>query len=115
LLDHHRPYPGTPYFDLAQPHPGQAGVWTYTHPGTGDRLHAREVDFLRTADYYKGDPQGGYKSFVFTDFMSSEALVQAARPGGTRGCVKLSRFRSIRRGRRCGSSIPWVKGYRTSC
>lgn len=70
-------YPGTPYFDLAQPHSSQPDVWTYTHPGTGDRLHAYEVDFLQTADYYKGDPEGGYKSFVFTDFLSSEELVRA--------------------------------------
>jgi radical SAM superfamily enzyme YgiQ (UPF0313 family) len=70
-------YPGTPYFDLAQPHASLPDVWTYTHPATGDRLHAYEVDFLQTADYYKGDPKGGYKSFVFSDFLSSEELVQA--------------------------------------
>jgi radical SAM superfamily enzyme YgiQ (UPF0313 family) len=68
-------YPGTPYYDYAVPHESQAGVWTYTQPETGDRLHAYDVDFTTTADYYKGDPDGGYKAFVFTDHVSSEQLV----------------------------------------
>jgi len=51
-------------------------VWTYTHPKTGDRLHSREVDYTVCADYYKGDPNGGYRSFVYTDHLSSEELVR---------------------------------------
>ena len=47
--------PGTPYYDLAVPHPSLPEVWTYTHPKTGDRLRAREVDYTVCADYYKGD------------------------------------------------------------
>jgi anaerobic magnesium-protoporphyrin IX monomethyl ester cyclase len=69
-------YPGTPYYDLAVPHPSLPEVWTYTHPKTGDRLHAREVDYTVCADYYKGDPNGGYRSFVFTDHLSAEELVK---------------------------------------
>jgi len=68
-------YPGTPYYDLAAPHPDQAGVWTYTQPRTGDRLHAYDVDYTTTADYYKGDPNGGYRAFVFTDHLSAERIV----------------------------------------
>lgn len=68
-------YPGTPYYDLAVPHATQANVWTYTHPKSGDRLHAYEVDYTVCADYYKGDPNGGYKAFVFTDHLTSERLV----------------------------------------
>jgi hypothetical protein len=68
-------YPGTPYYDLSVPHPTQAGVWTYTHPKTGDRLHSHEVDYTTCADYYKGDPNGGYRSFVFTDHLTAERLV----------------------------------------
>jgi anaerobic magnesium-protoporphyrin IX monomethyl ester cyclase len=68
-------YPGTPYYDLAMPHPSLLNVWTYTHPKTGDRLHAREVDYTVCSDYYKGDPNGGYRSFVFTDHLSAEQLV----------------------------------------
>ena len=68
-------YPGTPYYDFAVPE-GRENVWVYTQPQTGDRLYAYDVDFTVTADYYKGDPDGGYRSFVFTDFLSSEQLVQ---------------------------------------
>ena len=66
-------YPGTPYYDDAVPHDSMPGVHTYTHHG--DRLHAHEVDYATQADYYKGDPDGGYRSFVFTDHLSAEALV----------------------------------------
>lgn len=69
------PYPGTSYHDLATPHDTLPGVWTYTHPRTGDRLHAHEVDYTVTADYYKGVPGSGYISHVFTDALSAEHLV----------------------------------------
>jgi len=69
-------YPGTPYYDDAVPHAEAPAVYTYTQPKTGDRLHAYDVDFSEVADYYKGDPEGGYKAFVFTDHLTSEALVQ---------------------------------------
>jgi radical SAM superfamily enzyme YgiQ (UPF0313 family) len=69
-------YPGTPYYDLAVPHATEPDVWTYTHAKTGDRLHAREVDYTVCADYYKGDPNGGYRSFVYTDHLSAERLVE---------------------------------------
>jgi radical SAM superfamily enzyme YgiQ (UPF0313 family) len=68
-------YPGTPYYDEAIPHDTDHGVWTYTYRKTGDRLHAYDVDFLTVADYYKGDPNGGYRSFVFTDTLSADAIV----------------------------------------
>jgi radical SAM superfamily enzyme YgiQ (UPF0313 family) len=66
-------YPGTPYYDDAEPHAELPNVWTYTFEG--DRLHAYEVDYTQVADYYKGDPDGGYRAYVFTDFLSSEDLV----------------------------------------
>ncbi len=69
-------YPGTPYFDLAVPHRRKKGVWTYTHPKTGDRIHSREVDYTVTSDYYKGDPDGGYRSYVFTDHLSDKDIVK---------------------------------------
>ena len=68
-------YPGTPYYDEALPHSTDAGVWTYTYAKNGDRLHAFDIDFLVVADYYKGDPNGGYRAFVYTDFLTSEDLV----------------------------------------
>jgi radical SAM superfamily enzyme YgiQ (UPF0313 family) len=67
-------YPGTPYYDFAVQ--AEPGIWTYTQPRTGDRLHSYEVDYATCADYYKGDPKGGYKSFVFTDHLSAEQLVK---------------------------------------
>lgn len=69
-------YPGTPYYDEALPHDSLPGIYTYTQPRTGDQLHAYDIDYTMTSDYYKGDPDGGYKSFVFTDALSSEELVR---------------------------------------
>lgn len=68
-------YPGTPYYDRASE--TSPGVWTYTYPRNGDRLHAYELDYTQVADYYKGDPDGGYKAYVFTDHLSPDALVVA--------------------------------------
>lgn len=68
-------YPGTPYYDDAVPHDHLKGVFTYTTPASGDRLHALDVDFSIVADYYKGDPDGGYQSFVFTDYIGRDELV----------------------------------------
>ena len=52
------------------------GHWTYTYAKTGDRLHMSEVDYMKVADYYKGDPDGGYRAFVSTDALSSDDLVR---------------------------------------
>lgn len=68
-------YPGTPYYDEALPHPSEPGVWTYTYAKNGDRLHAYDIDFLVVADYYKGNPDGGYHAFVYTDYLTSDELV----------------------------------------
>jgi radical SAM superfamily enzyme YgiQ (UPF0313 family) len=68
-------YPGTPYYDEAIEHPTLEDVWTYTCKKSGDRLHAYDVDFTKVAEYYKGDPNGGYHSYVFTDHLSGENLV----------------------------------------
>jgi len=69
-------YPGTPYYDEALPNPDRPGVWTYTYAKNGDRLHAFDIDFLVVADYYKGDPNGGYRAFVYTDHLTSDELVE---------------------------------------
>ncbi len=65
-------YPGTPYYDKAVE--TGPGVWTYTYKN-GDKLHSYELDYTVTADYYKGDPDGGYKAYVFTDYLSADELV----------------------------------------
>lgn len=69
-------YPGTPYYDEAIPNSEKPGIFTYVCKETGDRLHAYEVDFTEIAEYYKGDPEGGYHSYVFTDHLSAERLVE---------------------------------------
>ena len=69
-------YPGTPYYDEAVPHASKPGHWTYTYARTGDRLHMSEVDYMKVADYYKGDPDGGYRAFVSTDALSPDDLVR---------------------------------------
>jgi radical SAM superfamily enzyme YgiQ (UPF0313 family) len=69
-------YPGTPYYDLAVPHSSLPDVWTYTHPATRDRLHAYEVDYTTSANYYKGNPDGGYQAYVFTDHVSADQIVK---------------------------------------
>ena len=69
-------YPGTPYYDYAVPHPENPSVWVYTHQETGDHLYSYEVDYMKIANYYKGDPDGGYQSFVYTDYLTPEQLVE---------------------------------------
>lgn len=66
-------YPGTPYGDMAvQTLPN---VWTFTCPENGDKLHSYEVDFMEEGGYYKGRV-GDYRSFVYTDHLSSKELVK---------------------------------------
>lgn len=67
-------YPGTPYYDRAVPHPTEKGVWTYEY--NGDRLHAFELDYTEVENYYKGSPDGGYRSYVYTDYLSAEEIVE---------------------------------------
>ncbi len=69
-------YPGTPYYDEAVPDPTRPGVYVYTYKRTGDRLYQYEVDYNLVADYYKGDPDGGYKAYVFTDTLTADDLVR---------------------------------------
>jgi radical SAM superfamily enzyme YgiQ (UPF0313 family) len=68
-------YPGTPYYDESVPHESVPDAWTYTCKKSGDRLHSYDVDYRQVADYYKGDPSGGYHSYVWTDHLTSEQIV----------------------------------------
>lgn len=81
-------YPGTPYYDHAVPDPDKQGIWTYVCPKTNDRLHQVEIDYMTISDYYKGKPDGGYQSYVFTDFLSPKELV-ALRDGVERNVRKI--------------------------
>lgn len=69
-------YPGTPYYDMAVPHESEPGVWTYTHKKTGDKLYGIELDHTKVADYYKGDPNGGYQAYVYTDYLNPKEIVE---------------------------------------
>jgi hypothetical protein len=65
-------YPGSPYFDDAV---FNGKHYTYTDKRTGDRLHQAQLDYCVDQDYYKGDPDGGYVSYVWTDHISAKDLV----------------------------------------
>lgn len=64
-------YPGTPYYDDAEP--SGAESWTYVDPRSGDRLHMCAVDHLSQVNFYKGVP-GEYQSFVWTDYVTCDGL-----------------------------------------
>lgn len=67
-------YPGSPYFDDAIK---TGNHYTYTSDLTGDKLYQASIDYLSDLDYYKGDPEGGYISYVWTDHLSPADLVSA--------------------------------------
>ena len=66
-------YPGSPYFDAAIK---QEGRYMYEDPKNGDRLYQASIDYLSKLDYYKGDPEDGYISYVWTDHLTAEELVK---------------------------------------
>ncbi len=69
------PYPGSPYFDQAIPVEGSSSTYVYTCKN-GDRLFQEEVNYSLDADYYKGDPEDGYISHVWTPQLSRGDLVR---------------------------------------
>lgn len=69
-------YPGSPYYDDVVPDENRSGVWIYTCPKSKDRLYGIEVDYTKIAEYYKGSPDGGYHSYVFTDHLNQDELVK---------------------------------------
>jgi len=67
-------YPGSPYFDDAIKKDNQ---YVYTSDLTGDKLYQSTIDYLTELDYYKGNPNGGYISYVWTDYLSPGEIVEA--------------------------------------
>lgn len=67
-------YPGSPYYDEATAHPERPGIWVYSV--NGENMYSYDVDYTTVADYYKGDPDSGYTSYVYTDFLSTEEIVR---------------------------------------
>lgn len=68
-------YPGTPYYDDAILDE-KTGAWIYTYEKTRDRLYGLEVDYTKVAEYYKGDLDSSYQSFVYTDYLTADELVK---------------------------------------
>jgi len=66
-------YPGSPYFDEAVK---RGDHYVYTSDISGDKLYQKPLNYLVDQDYYKGDPSGGYISYVWTDHISAENLVK---------------------------------------
>jgi radical SAM superfamily enzyme YgiQ (UPF0313 family) len=69
-------YPGSPYFDDAIL---EDNHYIYTDPKNGDRLHQAPLDYLTQVDYYKGDPNDGYISYVWTDHLEAAEIVRLRR------------------------------------
>jgi radical SAM superfamily enzyme YgiQ (UPF0313 family) len=65
-------YPGSPYFDDAVK---TGSFYSYEHPKSKDKLYQDDVNYLLEPDYYKGDPNGGYTSHVWTDHLDKKELV----------------------------------------
>ena len=64
--------PGSKYYDDSIMI--KDGIWKYTI--NGDSLYSIEVDNFTQYEYYKGIP-GNYNSFVYTDYISREKLVES--------------------------------------
>lgn len=64
-------HPGSFYYDNAVL---TTNGWKYTCPN-GDSLYSADLDYSMTADFYKGMP-GDYKSYVYTDYLTSNELVK---------------------------------------
>ena len=65
-------YPGTPYYDLSQ----HVSDRVYRYEVNGESLYSDgSVDFHKEMQFYKGKP-GDYRSFVWTDHLSADRLVQ---------------------------------------
>jgi len=65
-------YPGSPYFDDAVK---DGSNYVYKDPRNGDKLYQASLDYLTELDYYKGDPEDGYLSYVWTDHLKPKDLV----------------------------------------
>lgn len=70
-------YPGSPYYDQALSFGDSAErVWVYRCKNkNGDCLYQKDVDYAEHATHYKGDPNDGYVSHVWTDFLDQVTLV----------------------------------------
>jgi anaerobic magnesium-protoporphyrin IX monomethyl ester cyclase len=91
-------YPGSPYFDDAIK---KENYYVYVDPRNGDKLYQAPIDYLSELDYYKGDPDDGYVSYVWTQNISGKEIVEA------RGKLETEEFLLILGVRAMYMSIPW--------
>jgi len=66
-------YPGSPYFDSAVK---EGDHYVYTDSRNGDKLYQSTINYLSELDYYKGDPDDGYVSYVWTQNMTASEIVE---------------------------------------
>ena len=66
-------YPGSPYFDDAILN---GDHYVYEDSITKDKLYQANINYLEDLDFYKGDPDGGYVSYVWTDHLSPKELIE---------------------------------------
>ena len=69
------PYPGSLYYNKAVQLSGYDNIWVYTSKKHKDNLYMYNVDYTSTDVYYKGVP-GEYKSYVYTDCLTVDDLVE---------------------------------------
>jgi len=67
------PYPGTPYYDNAVEISDD--VYKYTVKKTNDSLYSTTLNYMTISNYYKGIPGKNYISYVYTDYLTSEQIV----------------------------------------
>ena len=97
-------YPGSPYFDDAIK---SDGCYVYTSDVSNDKLYQAMMDYLVDLDYYKGDPDGGYISYVWTDHISADGLVKARDALEKEVRAKTEDKNLIRLGQRPSMSTQW--------
>jgi len=66
-------YPGSEYFNKSTLINNE--VLRYTANGTNDSLYIKNIDFLKESNFYKSS-EDGYVSFVHTDHLDREAIVE---------------------------------------
>lgn len=68
------PYPGTPYYDKST----EIGdnVYKYVVDKSGDVLYSKTLDYTTTSNFYKGVPGQNYESYVYTDYLKSNEIVE---------------------------------------
>ena len=68
------PYPGTPYYDNAVEI--NDNIYKYTVKKTNDNLYSTSLNYMVISNYYKGIPGKNYTSYVYTDYLNKNEIVE---------------------------------------